>query len=68
MGVASGAGKQHAGFLINTGAHWGAGLPCALLLGFRAGLGVEGLLGGIIVGPAIQARRGGGWEGVAPAC
>lgn len=58
MGVASGAGKQHAGFLINTAAHWGAGLPCALLLGFRFRIGVEGLLGGMVLGPAVQVRAG----------
>lgn len=53
-GVACGAGKQTRGFAINTSAHWGLGLPCALLLGFHFQLGVEGLYGGAILGPLAQ--------------
>ena len=53
-GAACGAGKQTRGFAINTAAHWGFGLPAALLLGFGLKLGVEGLYGGVILGPAVQ--------------
>lgn len=45
-GIAIGAGKQTRGFTINAAAHWGFGLPTALLLGFHFKLGVEGLYAG----------------------
>ncbi|KAL4431763.1 hypothetical protein ABPG77_002979 [Micractinium sp. CCAP 211/92] len=53
-GVACGAGKQTKGFSINALAHWGFGLPAALLLGFHFKLGAEGMYSGLILGPFVQ--------------
>lgn len=53
-GVAVGAGKQPQGFVINLAAHWGIGIPTALLLGFHFKLGVEGLYAGVMLGPMMQ--------------
>ncbi|PRW60882.1 MATE efflux family [Chlorella sorokiniana] len=53
-GIAIGAGKQTRGFTINAVAHWGFGLPTALLLGFYFKLGVEGLYAGVVLGPLVQ--------------
>lgn len=54
-GVAAGAGKQAKGFVINIASHWVLAIPAALLLGFRAHLGVEGLYLGVTLGPMAQA-------------
>lgn len=53
-GIAIAAGKQTRGFAINVAAHWGLALPAALLLGFVAKLGVEGLYLGVVFGPVVQ--------------
>lgn len=53
-GVVSGAGKQAWGFLFNAVAYWLIALPLALLLGFWAGLGVEGIYTGMVGGPLTQ--------------
>lgn len=58
-GIAIGAGKQTRGFTINAVAHWGFGLPTALLLGFYFKLGVEGLYaGGFVRGYSVGRCRG----------
>ncbi|MDF2694260.1 MAG: Multi antimicrobial extrusion protein, partial [Labilithrix sp.] len=59
QGVAAGALRGAAdvrfAFLANVGAHWFIGLPLALFLGFRAGLGTQGLWIGLLAGLTLVA-------------
>lgn len=54
-GVIQGAGKQRLGVVVNVVAFYVFAIPVALLLGFWAGLGTEGMYAGMALGPAIQA-------------
>ncbi|GFR43909.1 hypothetical protein Agub_g5043 [Astrephomene gubernaculifera] len=54
-GVIQGAGKQKLGVLVNVVAFYVAAIPAALVLAFVLGWGVEGMYGGMLLGPAIQA-------------
>jgi MATE family multidrug resistance protein len=59
QGVAAGALRGAAdvrfAFVANIGAHWLVGLPFALWLAFRAGLGAQGLWLGLLVGLVLVA-------------
>ena len=64
-----GTGKQAAGVVVNAVAIYGAGLPAALLLAFRAGWGTSGLMAGLgvanfgqFVGLAIMLFALTDWE------
>lgn len=48
-------GKQVWGVCLNLTGQFGIGLPLALLMGFVLGWSVEGLLGGLTIGVALQA-------------
>ncbi len=54
-GALRGAADVRFAFVANVGAHWFIGLPLALWLGFRAGLGAQGLWIGLLVGLALVA-------------
>ncbi|KAI3976599.1 hypothetical protein MKX01_008457 [Papaver californicum] len=53
-GVARGCGWQHIGAYVNLGAFYLAGIPVAVLLGFRLHYGGRGLWIGILTGSSIQ--------------
>ncbi|RZC81523.1 hypothetical protein C5167_044108 [Papaver somniferum] len=53
-GVARGCGWQHIGAYVNLGAFYLAGIPVAVLLGFRLHYGGKGLYTGILTGSFIQ--------------
>ncbi|KAI3942840.1 hypothetical protein MKW92_049249 [Papaver armeniacum] len=53
-GVARGCGWQHIGAYVNLGAFYLAGIPAAVLLGFRLHYGGRGLWIGILTGSSIQ--------------
>ena len=53
--AAQGMGKQVWGVWLNCVCQLCIGLPLAMLLGFRLGYGVEGLLTGLMLGVALQA-------------
>ncbi|XP_034676633.1 protein DETOXIFICATION 33 [Vitis riparia] len=53
-GVAVGAGWQHIVAYINIGCYYLVGLPAGILLGFKFGLGAEGIWGGMIGGICLQ--------------
>ena len=48
-------GKQVWGVWINCSGQWIVGLPLSLTFGFVLGWSVEGLLGGLTIGVALQA-------------
>lgn len=50
-----GAGQQRQGALINLVAYYICGLPLAVLLSFRLGFDVNGLVLGMVLGTTIQA-------------
>ncbi|MFP5247366.1 MAG: MATE family efflux transporter [Thermoanaerobaculia bacterium] len=54
-GVLRGAGDTKYAFIANLIGHWLIGLPVALFLGFRAGLGVVGLWWGLCLGLTVVA-------------
>lgn len=54
-GVLRGAGDTKFAFYANIVGHWVVGLPVALLLGFRAGLGIVGLWWGLCAGLTVVA-------------
>jgi MATE family multidrug resistance protein len=54
-GALRGAADVRFAFVANVGAHWLVGLPLALWLGFRVGLGATGLWIGLLVGLAVVA-------------
>lgn len=54
-GVLRGAGDTKFAFYANIVGHWCIGLPVALLLGFRFGLGIVGLWWGLCVGLTVVA-------------
>lgn len=54
-GVLRGAGDTHFVFYANVIGHWLIGLPIALYLGFRSGMGVVGLWWGLCVGLTVVA-------------
>ncbi|CAA6661638.1 unnamed protein product [Spirodela intermedia] len=53
-GVAVGAGWQTTVAYINLGCYYLLGIAPGALLGFKFGLGLEGLWGGVIIGVAVQ--------------
>jgi MATE family multidrug resistance protein len=55
LGVLRGIGDTHAPALISALGYWLVGLPVSLLLGFRAGLGPQGLWWGLVIGLAVTA-------------
>lgn len=54
-GALRGAADVRFAFFANVGAHWLVGLPLAIVLGFHARLGVQGLWGGLLGGLAVVA-------------
>lgn len=54
-GVLRGAGDTKYAFYANLFGHWVIGLPVALYLGFRAGLGIVGLWWGLCTGLTVVA-------------
>lgn len=54
-GVLRGAGDTKYAFLANIAGHWAVGLPVALLLGFKAGMGIVGLWWGLCAGLTVVA-------------
>jgi multidrug resistance protein, MATE family len=54
-GALRGTADVRFAFVANVGAHWFVGLPLALWLAFRVGLGVQGLWIGLLVGLALVA-------------
>jgi len=54
-GVLRGAADTRAALLANLAGFWVVGLPISLLLGFNAGLGVQGLWWGFVAGLAAVA-------------
>ena len=64
-------GRQFWGVCINCAGQLAVGLPVALLLAFKLGFGVEGLLCGLAVGVTLQAAaylvllQRADWEGLA---
>jgi len=54
-GVLRGAGDTRYTFTVNLIGHWFVGLPVALYLGFRAGLGIVGLWWGLCAGLTVVA-------------
>lgn len=54
-GALRGAADVRFAFVANVGAHWLVGLPLALWLGFRAGLGAQGLWIGLLAGLGLVA-------------
>ncbi|KAF9623474.1 hypothetical protein IFM89_003058 [Coptis chinensis] len=54
-GIARGTGWQHMGAYVNLGSFYLAGIPLAVLLGFRLHFGGKGLWIGIVIGSAIQS-------------
>jgi MATE family multidrug resistance protein len=54
-GVLRGAGDTKYAFYANIIGHWAVGLPVALLLGFKAGLGIVGLWWGLCAGLTVVA-------------
>jgi MATE family multidrug resistance protein len=54
-GVLRGAGDTKWAFYANLVGHWFIGLPVALLLGFRLGLGIVGLWWGLCAGLTVVA-------------
>ncbi|HEX5634931.1 MAG TPA: MATE family efflux transporter, partial [Gemmatimonadales bacterium] len=54
-GVLRGAADTRAALVANLMGFWLVGLPVSLLLGFRAGLGVQGLWWGFVAGLAAVA-------------
>ena len=46
-------GRQSVGAAVAFGCYWCVGIPLAVLLGFRAGLGVEGLWLALLVASAL---------------
>lgn len=54
-GVLRGAGDTKYAFYANIIGHWVVGFPIALLLGFRAGLGIVGLWWGLCAGLTVVA-------------
>ncbi|HUP58913.1 MAG TPA: MATE family efflux transporter [Thermoanaerobaculia bacterium] len=54
-GVLRGAGDTKFSLYANLAGHWLIGLPIALYLGFRAGLGIVGLWWGLCVGLTVVA-------------
>ena len=71
--VLQGMGKQFWGVCINCVGQLAIGLPISLLLAFKVGWGVEGLLCGLTVGVVLQATaylcllQWVDWEGLAAA-
>jgi MATE family multidrug resistance protein len=53
-GVMRGAGKQHAGAVLNLVGYWLLGLPLALLLGMRYDLGALGFWMGLLAASCFQ--------------
>lgn len=54
-GVLRGAGDTKYAFYANVVGHWCVGLPIALFLGFRSGLGIAGLWWGLCAGLTVVA-------------
>jgi MATE family multidrug resistance protein len=54
-GVLRGAGDTKYAFVANIVGHWVVGLPVALLLGFKAGMGIVGLWWGLCAGLTVVA-------------
>lgn len=54
-GVLRGAGDTRFAFVANVVAHWGIGLPVALILGFRMQMGIVGLWWGLCTGLTVVA-------------
>ncbi|HEX8255522.1 MAG TPA: MATE family efflux transporter [Thermoanaerobaculia bacterium] len=54
-GVLRGAGDTKFAFYANIIGHWVVGFPIALLLGFRAGMGIVGLWWGLCAGLTVVA-------------
>ncbi|HYO79076.1 MAG TPA: MATE family efflux transporter [Thermoanaerobaculia bacterium] len=54
-GVLRGAGDTKFAFYANIVGHWVVGFPIALLLGFRAGMGIVGLWWGLCAGLTVVA-------------
>lgn len=54
-GVLRGAGDTKYAFYANVVGHWCVGLPIALLLGFKGGLGIAGLWWGLCAGLTVVA-------------
>lgn len=54
-GVLRGAGDTKFAFYANIAGHWFVGLPVALLLGFKAGMGIVGLWWGLCAGLTVVA-------------
>lgn len=54
-GVLRGAGDTKYAFYANIAGHWFVGLPVALLLGFKAGMGIVGLWWGLCAGLTVVA-------------
>lgn len=54
-GVLRGAADTKYAFIANLVGHWAVGLPVALLLGFRMGLGIVGLWWGLCAGLTVVA-------------
>ena len=53
-GIMRGAGRQLLASILNLISYWGLGLPLALLLGIRWGLGVQGLWWGLATTTSVQ--------------
>jgi multidrug resistance protein, MATE family len=71
-GLLRGAGDTRTALVVNIAAHWGLGLPVAVLLAFAAGWGVVGLWAGLTTGLvtagfalvvvwAFRVRAASGW-------
>ena len=54
-GVLRGAGDTRYAFIVNLFGHWFIGLPIALYLGFRQGMGIVGLWWGLCAGLTVVA-------------
>lgn len=55
IGVLRGIGDTRAPVLISLVGYWVVGMPVSLLLGFRLGLGPDGLWWGLVLGLAVTA-------------
>jgi MATE family multidrug resistance protein len=54
-GILRGLGDTRSPMIINLLGFWGVGIPAGLLLGFKAGMGAQGLWWGLVVGLASVA-------------
>jgi len=55
IGILRGTGDTRAPMILSILGYWLVGLPVSVFLGFRAGLGPEGLWWGLVVGLAVTA-------------